>query len=344
MTDDASRDPGGMMDAVRGLPDQLAAAWARSRDFELPEGYDDVDSVVLAGMGGSAIGGDLAASLLADTLAVPMATVRDYVLPGWVGPRTLVIGSSFSGNTEETLAAYRAASEAGALRVTVSTGGALTEMAHQAGDPVLAMPAGGQPRAALGNSLASVLRVLYAARLIDDPSDRITDAAAGMADLVAEQAAAAGDHPVDDLAAALVEPVGVVYAPADMAPVALRWKAQLNENSKVTAAFDVLPELNHNAVVGYDGPGDVGGVVRVVVLDGPRTHPRVQRRIEITTGLLQDCDIPFSVVQSPGRGSRFAEALWLVQYGDLVSVELAFLRGVDPTPVDTIRRLKAALA
>lgn len=336
------RDPSGMLDAVMNLPDQLESAWARAAGLELPGTHLSLDAVVIAGMGGSAIGGDLAASLMADQLAAPMVVVRDYHLPSWVGERTLLIASSFSGNTEETLAAYVHGARAGAKRVVVSSGGQLTELARSAGDPVVTLPGGGQPRAALGNSLASVLGVLKAAGLIPDPSQAVADAVASMRVAVADYAAAAENDPASALAESLQGRIPFIYVPQDLDPVGRRWKAQLNENSKITAAWDTLPELDHNSVVGYEGPALTRDALHVVFLDGPGTPDRTQRRMQITADLLDDAGIPCTMVRARA-GSRLAEAMSLVQIGDLLSVDLALRLGVDPTPVSAIDRLKAAL-
>jgi glucose/mannose-6-phosphate isomerase len=280
---------------------------------------------------------------MSDTLKVPMFVARDYDLPSWVGERALVIGSSFSGNTEETLSAFAAAAAQGARRVAVSSGGKITAAAEDAGDPVVPLPPGGQPRAALGDSLASVLGVLHAARLIEDPSDAIADAAAHMRGAVQAYGSAGEQDTSTAIAQSLVARIAMVYVPQDLDPVGRRWKAQLNENAKVTAAWDTLPELNHNAIVGYEGPPAITGDMQVIILDGPRTHERTRRRVEITRGLLADAGIPHTVVTAPGCGSRFGEAMWMVQVGDLASVHLALARAVDPSPVAVIERLKAAL-
>jgi glucose/mannose-6-phosphate isomerase len=331
-----------MLDAVMNLPHQLEGAWARAATLELPGTHLSLDAVVLAGMGGSAIGGDLAASLMADQLASPMVVVRDYRLPSWVGARTLLVASSFSGNTEETLSAYRHGARAGARCVIVSSGGQLTELARSAGDPVVALPGGGQPRAALGNSLANILGVLKAAGLIADPSQPIAEAVACMREAVADYAAGAKNDPASALAKQLHERIPLIYVPQDLDPVGRRWKAQLNENSKMTAAWDTLPELNHNSVVGFGSPALTRDALHVVFLNGPGTPERMQRRTQITADLLDDAGISHTMVRAPA-GSRLAEAMWLVQVGDLVSVDLALRLGVDPTPVSTIDRLKAAL-
>jgi glucose/mannose-6-phosphate isomerase len=335
-------DPDDMLGAVRGLPDQIETTWARVGGLALPTGYADPDNVVLVGMGGSAIGGDLAARAFGAGIRVPMQVVRDYDLPSWVGPRTLAIASSFSGNTEETLAAFASAGRRGARRVAVTSGGRLAEDARAAGVPRVPLPPGGQPRAVLGHSLTCVLAVLRAAGLIDDPTGVLAQGVTAMRTLNAISDLAAGTHPASELAALVADRIPVIYAPEDLAPVARRWKTQLNENGKTTASWDCLPELDHNAIAGYPQPAMLDRQIAVVILTGPGTTERMARRIDATAALVRARGVPCRIVSAP-IGPRPVEALWLVQLGDLVSVHLAYRYGVDPTEVEAIHRFKRVL-
>jgi glucose/mannose-6-phosphate isomerase len=337
-----SPDAEDMLGAVRGLPDQLAAAWARSRDITLPERCRAPRAVIVAGMGGSAIGGDLLAGALGAQLTAPLQVVRDYRLPAWVGEHSLVLASSFSGNTEETLSLWDEAGHRQAARVALTTGGRLTERASEAGAPIVTLPKGGAPRAALGHSLAGLLGALSAAGAAEGPWDEEVGAAVSQMRTVV-----AAEEGTATIAKALRHRLVLVYAPEHLAGVARRWKAQLNENAKTTALWDTLPELHHNSVVGLPRPAVLPDHATVVLLDGPGTHPRVKQRIDLTRTLLDAQHIPHLTVLAPeetaGR-SGLAEALWLVQLGDLVSVRLAALHGVDPTPIEVLDQLKANLA
>ena len=334
-------DPGDMAGAVAALPEQIEAAVVRLAGLSLPPGLaDGIDAVAVLGMGGSAIAADLAAAMLAEELAVPMQVVRDEALPGWVGPRTLAIASSFSGGTVETMGAFRAAGGRRARRVAITTGGPLADLARAERVPVVGLPAGGQPRAALGDSLVSVLAVLRAAGLVADAGPPLAVATAEMRRLVAAWRDG-GDAP-RALARSLAGRIPFVFAPTDLAPVARRWKGQINENAKMAAAWDVVPELAHNTVVGFEHPPGLPERVHVVSLTGPGTPAASARRLEAVGELLAERGLGHTVVRAPA-GPRLAEALWLVQFGDLVSLELAFANGVDPTPVDAIARLKRAL-
>jgi glucose/mannose-6-phosphate isomerase len=332
----APHDPHNMLGAVRGLPGQLGDAWAAHRGLTLPATHRGPRVVVAAGMGGSAIGADLAAGLLAARLRAPVVVVRDCVLPAWVGPDTLVVATSHSGNTDETLAAFAAAGAAGARRVAITTGGTLAETARMNDIPLVTMPPGGQPRAAVGSSLAAMLAVLAAASVLPDPSADVAAAMTAMRDQVASEAAAA--RLVEALAGRLV----LVWAPEGMAAVARRWKGQLNENAKVMASWDTLPELNHNTV---EGLRDLAGHNRqrcVVLLSGADAEEPHARRVELTAAVLAGRGVRHEVIHAP-TGPRLAQGLALVQLGDLASVLLAFHYGVDPTAVPELARLKAAL-
>jgi glucose/mannose-6-phosphate isomerase len=295
-------------------------------------------------MGGSAMGGELAGLLVGRELARPMVVVRDYDLPSWVNDRTLLIAASFSGNTEETLAAFADAGRRRAVRVAVTGGGALERAARSDAVPIVPIVHDGPPRAALGGVLAAVLTALESAGLIGDPTREIAAAASAMRRVVA--AAAAGNAAEDGGAAALAEYVvgrlPLVYVPESLSAVGRRWKSQINENAKSAAVWEALPELDHNSVVGLGVPAGLRDWAAVVFLSTPGTHERIRHRIRATGDVLDEAGIRHVAVESPPL-EPFAEAMWLVQLGDLVSLELAERLGVDPVPVEAIDRLKSRL-
>ncbi len=338
-------DPEQMLAAVAGLANQIEEAWGAGSGFAWPAGdRPAVEAVILAGMGGSAIAGDLAAGAMATSLTVPMVVVRDYDLPAWTNERTLVIASSFSGNTEETLAAFEAASRACARVVVITSGGRLAERAQAAGIPLVPLPPRGTPRAAVGTSLAAVLKVLHGTGLVPDPAPSLARATSLMRELVSRCGPEVPDGGVaGELASQLVGRVVIVYAPEYLAAAARRWKTQLNENAKCFGAWDTLPELNHNTIVGYPHPPFLAGQSHVVILTGPLTSVRLRGRIAATVELLSQAHLECTVLAAPA-GDALSEALWHVQFADLVSVYLAYRYGVDPTPVPAIQSLKAQLA
>ncbi len=341
----ASIDSADMLGHIVNFPDQCRKAWEESAGFELPSAYRDAREVIILGMGGSAIGGDLVAALVKYECPAPIYVCRDYRIPRWVGSRTLAIGSSYSGNTEETLSAFREALNAGAMGVAVTTGGKLGELAAEKGIPVWRIGYRGQPRAVLGYSFLFLLRVLEKAGLVGDKTQDLAGAIALMERL---QERIGPDVPLEDnpakqIALTLHGKLPVIYGAGHLAPVARRWKGQFNENSKNWAFFEEMPELNHNAVLGYSNPEALRKTPVVVLLASGLDHPRHEHRFAITGEILEEKGVPH-VKLTPEGSTPLEQMLWSIHFGDFVSFYLALLNGVDPTPVDTISYLKRRLA
>ncbi|MDX1420010.1 MAG: bifunctional phosphoglucose/phosphomannose isomerase [Rubricoccaceae bacterium] len=336
-------DPQDMHAAIAAFPDHLREGWRRggaADAFDLsPDRYD---GVLVCGMGGSAIGGDLLRTLGEAEAPVPIQVVRGYRLPAWVGDRTLVVASSYSGGTEETLSAFADARQRGAARLVVASGGALMEQADAEGLPRIAIPGGLQPRAALGYSLGVLLRLGRSLGLVELP-DATVDAAADEASLRARRYAEGGD--ARDLAGALHGTLPVVYSGNGLLEaVNLRWRNQLHENAKTLAYGNLFPELNHNEIVGFEAtPSEVMQRVAVVALRDREDHPQVQRRFDVTREIVEPRVAGWHEVEAVGQ-SRLGRVLSLLQLGDWVSYWLAMAQEVDPTPVESIQRLKATLA
>jgi glucose/mannose-6-phosphate isomerase len=330
-------DGEGMLDDVLNQAHQLEdALWRVESAGILP--LDTRGGLIVCGMGGSAIGADLAFGAIGDRARRPLVTSRDYTPPTWVSEDTLVLCSSYSGNTEETLAAYAAAGERGAPRIAMTTGGKLAEAARADGVPVVGVPSGMQPRAAVAYMTVGALEVAALAGVTDSLRDEI-DAAAGLLRELAEEWGPDGgaDSEPKALARALQGQVPVVYGAGITAPVGVRWRAQLNENAE-TAAFDgVLPEMDHNEICGWGQP-----TFTAVFLEDDEQHPRVKERIELTADVVAAAGSPVQRVGSRGR-TRTERVLSLVFLGDLLSLYLAVLNGVDPTPVARIEDLKQRL-
>ncbi len=339
----AARDPGDMLGAVASLPRQLtggyAAAQAALRDVPAPP---PADAVVICGMGGSAIGGDLVLAALPD-LAVPAVVVRGYRLPAWVGPRTLVIPVSYSGDTEETLACADEAVRAQARIVSVASGGRLAAFAEAHDLPLIRVPGGGQPRAAVGYLAMPLLAALAWAGLCPAADDDVAEAAALLRRGNDEYGPAAGDDPAKRLARDLFGRQAVVYGAGVTAPAARRFKGQINENAKAPAFFNELPELNHNELMGWTSVPQVSQATLGVFLLDEGEDARLLRRAELTEQGLASRGVPVTRIVARGA-SRLARLFSLVQLGDYVSFYLALLYGVDPTPVTAIQEFKAQLA
>jgi glucose/mannose-6-phosphate isomerase len=294
-------------------------------------------------MGGSAVGGDLARGALGDRLTRPMTTVRGYELPHWATPDSVALCSSYSGGTEETLACYDAASALGATRVVATTGGKLAELARDDGVPVIGLPSGLQPRAAVAYMTVCVLEVAAAAGAAARMRTEIDASAAHVAELAREWGPEGGGESLAfQIAEQARDKCVCIYGAGPTAPAAYRWKCQINENSKLPAFAAELPEADHNEIVGWEG-ASVAGKFFAVFLEDSDQHPRTRQRIELTRALVEPDAAGAMLVESRGD-SPLARLMSLVLLGDLVSIYLAVLRGVDPKPVTVIDKLKDALA
>jgi len=323
-----------MRDEVLAQPHQIGDALWRVDAAGVPT-TGRAGGLLVCGMGGSAIGGDLAAAAVGGRARAPIRTVRGYAPEPWLDPDTLVLCASYSGSTEETLACFEAAGEADAARVALTTGGPLAERARDAGVPVIGVPAGMQPRASVIYMTVAALQCAASCGAAPPLRDEVESAAevlAGVADDTSEPDAAA-----EILAGTLA----VVYGAELTTAPARRWKTQLNENAKLTAFASELPEADHNEIEGWEW-GIGHAPMSAAFLTAPGQHERIALRNEVTTKLLEDLDVP--VVRVGARGETpVANVLSLVMLGDLVSVRIAELAEVDPTPVEAIEGFKRSL-
>ena len=337
-----SVDSAGMYEVLAGFAEQWRTGRARALEADLGALEDAAPrNVLVAGMGGSAIGGDLLRGLARDRAAVPVAVERSYDLPAWVGPETLVVLSSYSGTTEETLSMQAAAQGRGARLAVLASAGTLLDAARAEGLPHVQLPGGFMPRAALGYSLTALLTVAERAGVLTLPTSEWQETAAMLGEQGAALADASGNE-ARTLAERLAGRPPLLYSGTPMLDgVNRRWQTQLNENAKVLCGGNVFPELNHNEIMGWEGAG--AGAPAVVVLRDASEDPRVARRIAVTRSLVEDRAAAWMEVAS--RGQRpLCRMLSLVLLGDWVSYYLALHRGVDPTPIGLITRLKRALA
>jgi glucose/mannose-6-phosphate isomerase len=312
---------------------------------ELPFPPEAVRDVAVCGMGGSAIAGDLVSSVYAPKLRRPMGTLREYYLPSWVGENTLVFLMSYSGNTEETLTAAMQAVERGCLIVAVTSGGKLESFYGGQGVPVVPVPPGLQPRAALLHLLVPMVVVLSRLGVIPPVDADLDDARSVLANGVAAYgpSVAQDQNPAKQVAAALEGGVPLVYGAESTAAVARRWKTQINENAKLPAFWAEIPELDHNEIVGFESPGDLGPLAHVVMLREPDQHRQVQRRFDFTRELIEPRVRGVLSVTADGD-TALGRALDLVLLGDYTSAYLGCIRGLDPGPVEIIEALKERLA
>jgi len=338
-------DPSGLRDRIAGLGTQCGEAWVAAQGLALPAGYGGVRRMVVLGMGGSAIGADLVAGLLAGVAPVPVLTVRGYELPSYVGDEDLVVASSYSGETAEVLSAVETAARRGGRMVALTSGGRLGAMARERGWPLLTVPYRGEPRSALGWGMLPLLAWAQQLGLIP-PQDAAAAEASGWlgrmaGELGPDRPLAA--NPAKALAARLHQRLPVIYGAGILSPVARRWKGQFNENAKSWAAWDELPELNHNAVCGYEQPEAARDLVMVIFLEAVGLDRRLAARYEVTRRLLDRRGVAHAAVGGRGE-SPLAQVLTTVVFGDWVSYYAALLNGVDPAPVPAIDFVKAELA
>jgi glucose/mannose-6-phosphate isomerase len=334
-------DPSGMMADVLAQPGQLGDALWRVESAGIAN-VDCPGGMVICGMGGSAIGGDLATAALGDRATRPITTVRGYALESWAGPDSFVLCASYSGDTEETLACFDAAGAAGAVRVALTTGGKLADAAREEGVPVIGIPSGMQPRAAVVYMTIATLECAALNGSAPGLHSEIDTASPLLSRLASEWGP---DSPADSeaksIAHALQGTIPVVHGSGPTVAVARRWRTQLNENADTAAFWSELPEANHNEICGWER-GRLLGPLAGVFLEDADQHPRVHDRIDRSAAEVGRAGAPAIRVRSRGE-SRLERVLSLVLLGDLASVYLAVLEGVDPTPVEAIDRFKLSL-
>jgi glucose/mannose-6-phosphate isomerase len=327
---------------ILGLPDHLLdALWrveaAGLRPFDTPGG------LVIAGMGGSGVGGALARAALRPRLSRPIELVRDDTLPAWTGPATLVLCASYSGDTEETLAAYDAAGAAGAQRVISTSGGELAARARRDGVPVVPLPGGFQPRAAVGYAFVVALELAALAGAAPSARGDVERAAELARELAAEWGPdGAEDGEAKAMARRLEGTVPVIAGPGLAAAAAYRWKCQFNENAKLPAFAAELPEAGHNEIVGWAEASSFAPF-SAVFLEDPGAGERAAARVALTAEIVADQARAVEHVVPRGE-TRVERLVSLVLLGDLVSLYTAVLRGADPIDIEPIDRLKAGLA
>lgn len=333
-----------MLGQIDGLPDQLAEAWELGQTQPLPE-KDGIRSVVIAGMGGSAIGADLLSAYLTPLCPVPVVVHRDYDLPAWAqGPGTLVIASSHSGNTEETLSSIEAARKAACRWVTVSTGGKLTEEAQKYGVPSWIFKHDGMPRAAVGFSFGLLLAMFARLGLIPDPVKGLEEAVKVMKEDQAAMLASVPvvHNPAKRMAGQLVGRWIVVFGSGYLAPVARRWKGQINELAKAWAQFDFLPEGDHNTLAGLMVPDSLLTQIMALFLRAPSEHPRNRKRSDLTRKIFLTSGLNTDFIDAHGNGPL--SQIWsTLLFGDYAAYYLAMAYEVDPTPIDALLAFKEAM-
>jgi glucose/mannose-6-phosphate isomerase len=335
-----------MLGEIDNLPDQLGLAYQLGLRHDLPE-WTGFRQVVIAGMGGSAIGADLLVSYCAPLAPIPVSVHRDYGLPFFArGPETLVICSSHSGNTEETLDAFEAARKAECRIVVVSTGGELAKRAQENNIPLWTFEHKGQPRAAVGFSFGLLLAIFQRLGWVPDHKDVVDQAIASMkrSQTYLQAHVPTPRNPAKRYAGQLMGRWVTVMGADVLTAVARRWKGQLNEVAKAGANFEFIPEANHNTLAGTMNPEEtLNAHTMTIFLRAPSNHPRNRLRIESTKNALMLEGMNTDLVES--RGNTPLAHMWTtILFGDYMAYYLAMCYGVDPTPVKALVEFKQALA
>jgi len=334
-------DPQGMMSLIHAFPEQcekaieIASAYKPSKDMPRPR------AIVVAGMGGSAIAGDMVGALLRSEIGCPWQTVRDYHLPNYLNGDTLVIAESYSGNTAETLSAYEESRDRGARVVCIKSGGKLAEMARRDGNDLIIIPAGQPPRSAAGYMLIPMLYVLERLGIASGWTQRLHGAISLVRSLRSriEPGVPMDGNDAKMLARQLCGRIPLLYGPDGYIGVlCTRWKGQFNENSKVHAFSNVFPELNHNEILAWERADLQSDAFEVVILRDPEDAGPIADRIRITRTLIPK---GYTVHDVPLEGENDLERLlWGIHFGDVVSGYLAILNRVDPMAMKAIELLK----
>jgi glucose/mannose-6-phosphate isomerase len=337
----AANDPQDMLAHILALPGQLASAWELGLQPELPSG-EGIRQVVIAGMGGSAIGADLIEAYSRPFCRVPVFVHRDYDLPAWAtGDHTLMVASSHSGNTEETLSAFNEAHRRGCRLMALSTGGTLKTLAEGFKAPVLQFTHTGQPRAAVGFSFGLLLAAFTRLNLIPDQAKAVQGTVSAMQEQMAKLVPESPlkDNPAKRLAGQIVGRFPVIVGADFLTPVARRWKGQFNELAKCWAQYDILPEFDHNSLAALDQPRDVLEKMMVIFLNSEACQKDNQLRVELTRRVMMTEGINTDIIK--GTGVTSLDQMWnMIHYGDFTAYYLASLTGADPTPIPAITSLK----
>ncbi|MFM1931705.1 MAG: hypothetical protein RL226_1008 [Bacteroidota bacterium] len=325
-----------MRQLIETFPDQVHRACLNAEAASLLNSSTPIQNVVICGLGGSGIGGKIASQLIQDEASVPVLACNDYALPGFVNEHTLVLISSYSGNTEETVSAMNEALKKKCLIACVTSGGEVSRLAEAHGLNCIEVPGGFPPRSQFGYSLVSVMRYLVHYNIVSaawwEQMKGVSTFLQSHQHGIVEKAEA--------LAGALIGKTPVLYAESRLEGVIIRWRQQINENSKMLCWHHVYPEMNHNEIIGWEGGANN---LAVVVLRSGDDHPRSMIRMDITRHLFEQQGAAVHSVEDRGAG-RLQRTMYFVHFGDWLSLLLAEKQGVDPVSITSIDFLKNELA
>jgi len=338
-------DKSDMYGVISSMPDQIREALKIAEDFPLNIDTESVSSILFAGMGGSAIGGDLVRSILEDECKLPISVVRNYKLPTWAGKSTLLLVSSYSGNTEESLSAYKDAIKKECKIICLTTGGKLLELANNDKVPVVIIPAGLPPRGAIAYSSIPWLLIFASLGIIKNRSNDIESMALELEKVIEEYGNYDSERdnlPLSVAKRAIGKILLIYVSTGSFSVIGKRWVNQIQENAKMLAYTNELPEMNHNEIMGWHLTGLSKESVLPIFIFSNSYHPRVNLRFDITSKLVEK--ISGEVVRINPTGDKLIIQLFsLIVMGDFVSYYLSLLNNIDPVPVDIITELKEQL-
>lgn len=334
-------DVSNMYDAIVGFPEQIKTAFSIMENWSPNHEYSNINNILILGMGGSAIGGDVVRVLIQNECGVPILVNRSYNIPKWVNDKTLVLASSYSGNTEETLSAFDQCKQVGAKIIAMTTGGKLQGLAIECGLDYTILPAGLQPRAALGLSVSFTLILL---NKLGFASDEIVEelyfSFTKLTELCDKLSDCDDGNPTVILANEIHSMFPIIYGSEDLTWVAaLRFRGQLEENAKMLASHHSIPEQNHNEIEGWNCHPHLLATKYIIWLKDKDDHPRSLGRMKVTAKLLEGQTIKQVEIIEKGR-SALIRLLKMIHFNDWVSYYAALLNNVDPTPVYRITKLK----
>jgi len=337
-------DRSDMLGDLVKTPDYCRDAIKRAKQASVPEDVNP-KNIVIVGMGGSAIGGEILHDWLRDTLPIPIEVCRDYTLPAYVNKDTLVFVNSYSGNTEETLTAFLTAIHRKCTVTAVTSGGQLGLFCKKLQVPHVIIPKGLQPRVAIPYMFVPLPVLMEKMGIISNIDNELEEAIAVLERVCKANApdVPTNNNRAKQLAQELIETIPVVYGFRQYSSIAQRLKAQFNENSKVPSKCEVFPELNHNETVGYEAPEALTKKMSIILIRDPQEPPEIRNKIETTTALVFDRANKVLEITAEGKG-KLAKMFSVMCRGDFASVYVAILQNKDPTPVNIIVRVKSELA
>ena len=345
MVDHDTIDPENMHKSIFDFPDHIIQALDIGKKITLHNDYEKIQNIVVAGMGGSAIGGDLVKLLTKNELNIPLVISRNYKLPNWVNENTLVICSSYSGNTEETLSCFNDALIRGGKTVGISTGGELTKQLIENNLDVITIPSGLQPRAALALLFVPMLSLLNKIGFISSNFIQELNSSVDLLKVFRDKYCDQSDqNPSYATAQKIYKTVPIIYGENEYTGIiAVRWKGQLSENAKMLAFCNDLPEMNHNEIVGWENNKTLMEKTSIIWFSDVEDHPRIVSRQTATKDIIGKTTSIHEKISLEGD-TQFNRLLHLVHYGDWVSYWCAILHQTDPTPVTKIDQLKKILS